>query len=105
MAAPFPGEKEGFGHSLVGLGPLPPPPGRAFLSAVRNLWGVCGELYCSMGWRLPTWLTIAASGRSLWVSFSLVPPLRQVSSRCGGCYPGASEREQALPTMRSLGTG
>lgn len=105
VAAPFPGEKKGIGHSLVVLGPLPLPPGRAFLSAVRNLWGVCGELYCSMGWQLSTRLMIAASGRSLWVSFSLVPPLCQVSSRCGGCCPGASEREQALPTVRSLGTG
>ena len=89
--------------TLVVLGPPLRLPGRAFLSVVRNLWGVCGELCCSMGWWLPTWLTIAASGLSLWVSSLLVPPLCQVSSRW--VLSGASEREQALPTVRSLGMG
>lgn len=48
---PPPREKEGVGH-LRSPGTPAVAPGWVFLSAVRNLWGVCGELCCSMGWCL-----------------------------------------------------
>lgn len=71
----------------------------AFLSAVRNLWGVCGELCCSMGvvslrggW---PWPRITASGLSLWASFPFLL-CAEICPRCGGYCQGESDREQAF---------